>query len=704
MVTRCALVLRMVHTPTGEPYALIRGGTGGSEARIALADVAQHVTRLTDQLAKPGEVSSQSIYLTVYSPTVPDLTLVDLPGIVYTDAEGRKSAITDSIHALYKQHIARPGCVILCVMPVNADARTQQVTAWAHEVDPQGERTLGVISKVDRAEADDATLGARLMGQGPNAWTFRLGAVALRCRTQAEVEAGVSRDSVDAAEQAVFDAHVGLRGMAPGARAGALGCAALVRRLVHIQTAAIQAYLPALQAAIRDRLAGASARAAALPRVCASPYECLAAFSALAHECAQRCAEAAAANYTRIHAFGAARAALLPAPGGGEPTNADVTAASAFPPAVLALHVMPRVQELCSAFAGAVRASAAPVFAPGAAGRLREALRECGGCSLPGARGEGALAELVARDAGALREPALALAAGVHDYTASWCSALVKEYFAPYPALAGACEVALGEWLRRSHARCVEFIEEQCAVEAEAYTLSGEYEAGLAAVRAWRARRAAGARASPCFVPAPWSDAVVGAVLEAGAAGGGEGAVPCGAAVAGAGGAGGAGALGEEEGEGGAGAGSAAGVAGALLDTQLALLCYRRVVHARFTDAVAGHVRLHFPRRLKEEIAGYLQRSILEGEEGVGSGGSGSGGKKGGAARGVERLAALMAEPASQGAERAALAATIAGLTKAQRELRRGGLAAVAASAAAGGKQEGGAAAAAGAAAGSASA
>jgi hypothetical protein len=416
--------------------------------------------------------------------------------------------------------------------------------------------------------------------------------------------------------------------------------------------------------------------------VCASPYECLAAFSALAHECAQRCHEAAGANYTKIHAFGAAgrEGAAAAAPerrASAEPTNADAASPSAFPPALLALHVMPRVQELCSAFAARVRASAAPVFAPAFRGRLAEAMRECAGCSLPSAGSEAVFSELVARDAGALREPALALAHAVHDYTSSWCSALVREYFAPYPALAGACEVALGEWLRRSLARCAEFIEEQCALEAEPYTLSGEYLGGLGALRAWQGRRAAAARASPCFVPAPWSDSAVEALL-------GGGAVECGGVVAGAGGAGGAGALGEEEGQGEPGAGGGApSVGAAVLDTQLKLLCYRKVVHKRFIDAVAGHVRLHFPRRLKDEIAGYLQRAILEGEEG----GSGSGGGKK-AAKGVERLAALMAEPPSQSAERAALAATIAGLTRAQRELRRGGLGAIAASAA---KPEGGA-------------
>ncbi len=106
------------------------------------------------------------------------------------------------------------------------------------------------------------------------------------------------------------------------------------------------------------------------------------------------------------------------------------------------------------------------------------------------------------------------------------------------------------------------------------------------------------------------------------------------------------------------------------------------MVHKRFIDQVTAYVRLHFPRRLKEDIAAHLQRAILggEGEEGAAGAASASGKKRGGGlGAGLERLVTLMAEPPAQGQERAALTQNIAALSKAQRELRRGGLAALAA-------------------------
>jgi hypothetical protein len=532
MVTRCALVLRMVNNSrTGAPesYAIIRGGKQG-EQRIPLSDVAMHVSRITDELAAPNEISEEAIYLTVYSPEVPDLSLVDLPGIVYTDAQGKKSPITDAIHRLYKKHIDKKGCVILCALPANADFRTQQVSAWAHEVDPEGKRTLGVITKIDKAELDDKDLGSRLLGQGPNAWAFKLGNVALRNRTQAEMEAGADRASVNEAEERCFEAFPALRAMTPQQKAATLGVDALVRRLIHIQTEAIQAYLPQLELAIREKLSLCTTRLSALPKVCSNAYECLAAFTALTQEMANRVAEATTANYTRIHAFGAVREAMGAAKAGGgssgagggasslpgEPTNMDAGAASGFPPLVLALHMMPRVQELLERFATAVRGAPTPIFSPAYKGRVAEAMKECAGCSLPDSTTDAVFSELVAKEAGALGGPAEDLAHAVHDYMGGFASALVKEHFAPFPALANAVSGALVDFLKESLDATLRHIGEQCRMEAEPFTLNKDYMSSLKTLRAWQQERAEKTRANASFVPSPWSDTTAHMLLGGG--------------------------------------------------------------------------------------------------------------------------------------------------------------------------------------------
>jgi hypothetical protein len=106
MVTRCALVLRLVRTPAGDAHALIRlGSASGDGERIELGNVAAAVERLTDAFVPSRETISVDDYisLTVKAPNVPDITLVDLPGIIYTSGgsslarRGRCGALAASV-------------------------------------------------------------------------------------------------------------------------------------------------------------------------------------------------------------------------------------------------------------------------------------------------------------------------------------------------------------------------------------------------------------------------------------------------------------------------------------------------------------------------------------------------------------------------------------------------------------------------------
>ncbi|KAF8878209.1 Dynamin central region-domain-containing protein [Infundibulicybe gibba] len=80
-----------------------------------------------------GEIiSSQPINLRICSPNVLTLTLIDLPGLT-------KVRIGNQTEAT--EYISRPTCLILVVIDAN--------TMMAKEVDPEGRRTIGILTKVD---------------------------------------------------------------------------------------------------------------------------------------------------------------------------------------------------------------------------------------------------------------------------------------------------------------------------------------------------------------------------------------------------------------------------------------------------------------------------------------------------------------------------------------------------------------------------
>ncbi|EEY14891.1 interferon-induced GTP-binding protein Mx1 [Verticillium alfalfae VaMs.102] len=80
------------------------------------------------------------------------LTIIDVPGIFRTSTE---NLTTDNdillVRNMVKKYITDQRTIILAVIPCNVDIATQEVLTMAKEVDPDGVRTLGVLTKPDLA-------------------------------------------------------------------------------------------------------------------------------------------------------------------------------------------------------------------------------------------------------------------------------------------------------------------------------------------------------------------------------------------------------------------------------------------------------------------------------------------------------------------------------------------------------------------------
>lgn len=58
------------------------------------------------------------------------------------------------MHALtaLRRYIKREAAVILAVIPATSDFATMECIKMAQKVDPEGKRTLGVVTMIDKAE------------------------------------------------------------------------------------------------------------------------------------------------------------------------------------------------------------------------------------------------------------------------------------------------------------------------------------------------------------------------------------------------------------------------------------------------------------------------------------------------------------------------------------------------------------------------
>ncbi|KAG9056063.1 dynamin-like GTPase mgm1 [Serendipita sp. 407] len=157
MVTRRPIELTLIHTPNTEPYGdfpdlNLRHITSFSSIQKTLTDL---------NLSVPAEqcVSDNPIQLHIYSPNVPDLTLIDLPGYIQIANIDQPEELKGRIEALCEKYIKETN-LILAVCAADVDLANSPALRASRRVDPLGLRTMGVITKMDLV---DPQMGAEIL-------------------------------------------------------------------------------------------------------------------------------------------------------------------------------------------------------------------------------------------------------------------------------------------------------------------------------------------------------------------------------------------------------------------------------------------------------------------------------------------------------------------------------------------------------------
>ncbi|KAL3613498.1 hypothetical protein CASFOL_031062 [Castilleja foliolosa] len=148
IVTRRPLVLQLHRIDEGREYAEF-----GHLPRKRFSDFAAVRKEISDETdretGRSKQISTVPIYLSIYSPNVVNLTLIDLPGLTKVAVDGQSESIVMDIENMVRSYIEKPNCIILAVSPANQDLATSDAIKISREVDPKGERTFGVLTKID---------------------------------------------------------------------------------------------------------------------------------------------------------------------------------------------------------------------------------------------------------------------------------------------------------------------------------------------------------------------------------------------------------------------------------------------------------------------------------------------------------------------------------------------------------------------------
>ncbi|KAJ6483585.1 Dynamin central region-domain-containing protein [Mycena vitilis] len=260
IVTRRPLVLQLVHRPASGPSAadssddknqdewgefLHLPGQKFFDFHLIRSEIVRETEAKT---GRNGGISPLPINLRIYSSRVLTLTLVDLPGLTKVPVGDQPRDIEKQIREMLMKYIARPACIILAVTPANQDLANSDGLKMAREVDPEGLRTIGVLTKVDLMDAGTDVVGIL----GGRVIPLRLGYVPVVNRGQRDVETNRAVSYALEKEREFFENHAAYQ-----ANARYCGTPFLAQKLNNTLKSHIRNTLPSIKASIsseRQRL------------------------------------------------------------------------------------------------------------------------------------------------------------------------------------------------------------------------------------------------------------------------------------------------------------------------------------------------------------------------------------------------------------------------------------------------------------------
>jgi len=238
IVTRRPLILQLINGPTEYGEFLHCKGQKFMDFPAIMKEIEDETDRVTG--GNKG-ISNLPINLRVYSPHVLNITLIDLPGLTKIAVGDQPTDIGEQIKDMIMTYICRETCLILAVTPANTDIATSDALMLARQADPEGLRTIGVLTKLDLM--DEGTDAKEIMEN--KTLPLRRGYVAVVNRSQKDIDGKKDIKAAQAAERKYFLSHPSYRHMADRC-----GTTHLQKQLNQQLTNHIRDSLPAL----RDKL------------------------------------------------------------------------------------------------------------------------------------------------------------------------------------------------------------------------------------------------------------------------------------------------------------------------------------------------------------------------------------------------------------------------------------------------------------------
>ncbi|KAG5922928.1 hypothetical protein E4U42_005133 [Claviceps africana] len=173
-------------------------------------------------LSETKVFSSDVLRVELWGPSQPHLTMVDLPGLFRAGNRDQSVQDAQTVRNLVLGYVTKPRSIILAVVSAKSDFALQEITQMARELDPEGIRTLGLITKPDALDVgSDSEASYVKLAQNRDV-VFRLGWHVLKNRdykmrnaSSAERDKAEARFFASGVWNTLNPSHLGVNSLKP---------------------------------------------------------------------------------------------------------------------------------------------------------------------------------------------------------------------------------------------------------------------------------------------------------------------------------------------------------------------------------------------------------------------------------------------------------------------------------------------------------
>jgi len=233
--------------------ALATAREEGVGTTTVVAEVEYLVAQAQNRILENGglQFSRNLVVVNIHGPTCKNLTIVDLPGLIFATEKRQDQRYIRLVKDLVEDCIRKPNTLIAACVSAKDDMENQIINTLVRKHDPQGVRTIGIVTKVDTIEEGLESKWMDII-EGKR-YPLQLGYCCVKNPSQRELDLHKTYEEYRADELHFFQSHT-VWSTLSAEYLDRMGSPGLVKHMSDTLSALVKTQLPKIKRTVAEKI------------------------------------------------------------------------------------------------------------------------------------------------------------------------------------------------------------------------------------------------------------------------------------------------------------------------------------------------------------------------------------------------------------------------------------------------------------------